>query len=71
MKRLRYAIERTPKTNWIVGPVAGCVDFLAVEMAMAGVTVRGLELMPLIPRLMQVARGRSSEENGPPCCRAF
>jgi hypothetical protein len=55
MRAIHYKIERDPGTNWIIGPVAGCVDFLAVEIAMAGVMVRGLELMPLVPRLMKVA----------------
>jgi hypothetical protein len=65
MRKIRYTIERDPTTNWILGPVAGCVDFLAVEMAMAGVMVRGLELLPLVPPLMKVAAGEVGRKLGP------
>lgn len=55
MRKIRYPIKRDATKNWILGPVGSCVEFLGTEMAMAGIMVRGLELMPLVPQLMRVA----------------
>lgn len=64
MRKVHYTIERDPTINWILGPVGACVDYLAVEMAMAGVMVRGVQLMPLVPLLMEVAAGEFERHLG-------
>ena len=64
MRKIRYEVKHDPRRNWILGPVGACVDYLAVEMAMAGVMVRGLELMPLVPALMKVAAPEIARKKG-------
>jgi hypothetical protein len=65
MREVRYSMERNPRTNWIIGPVGGCVDFLAVENVMSAVIVRSLELMPLIEPLMKTAAREVARTGGP------
>lgn len=55
MKRARYPIQRYPKTNWILGPIHQCIEFMAVEKAMGNAIVRAVELIPLIPGLVRLA----------------
>tara|TARA_R110002020_G_scaffold76110_16_gene193221 strand:- start:1342 stop:2151 length:810 start_codon:yes stop_codon:yes gene_type:complete len=55
MKKIRYSIKRDARRNWVLEPVGACIDFLGTEIAMSGITVRALELMPLIPQLVRVA----------------
>lgn len=71
MKRIEYSVQRDPKTNWVLGPVAACIDYLAVEIAMAGVMIRGLELMPLIAPLMKVAGPEIARKRGKEASRPF
>ena len=70
-EKIRYPIKRDTKKNWVLGPVGSCVDFLATEMAMAGVMVRGLELMPLVPQLMRIAAVEIVKKRGSKAAEPF
>lgn len=71
MKRIEYSVRRDPTTNWVLGPVAACIDYLAVEIAMSGVMIRGLELMPLVAPLMKVAAPEIARKRGRKALRPF